>query len=221
MSLTDDLRAGVDDIWKAIINHPFVVELYSGTLPLDKFRFYVTQDYNYLITLTRCQAIIASRLDDPSDMRKVLELALADVSTELENYNKLLGRLGLSLNDVLNVRPSPTNVAYMNFLLTTCSMGTAWEGLVAILPCYWTYLEIARAHVDKLGGNPVDVYREWASVYLSDEYRFIVDELKELINNRGEYLRKDFNKLLSIFRQASTYEYMFWDMAYRQETWPL
>jgi Putative transcription activator len=125
---TERLKEAVSDVWDRILNHPFVTELFNGSLPMGKFRFYVIQDYNYLITLTRCQAIIASKFEDPAIMRKILELALADVSTELENYNKLLGELGLSLNDVIRVRPSPTNMAYMNFLLSTCTMGSPYEG---------------------------------------------------------------------------------------------
>ncbi|GAB6946145.1 thiaminase II [Vulcanisaeta sp. JCM 16161] len=220
-SITELLRNQSDDVWRKIINHPFVTELFSGSLPLEKFRFYITQDYNYLITLTRCQALIASKFENPTVMRRVLELALADVTTELENYNKLLNALGLSISDVIKVRPSPTNTAYMNFLLTTCALGNPYEGLVAILPCYWTYLEIARYHANKLNSNPVKVYRDWALVYLTPEYAGIVDGLRAIIDEASDYLMRDFDRLLSIFRQASVYEYLFWDMAYRQEQWVL
>ena len=219
--ITEFLRNQVNDVWTRIINHPFVTELFSGSLPLEKFRYYVVQDYNYLITLTRCQALIASKLENPAAMRRVLELALADVTTELENYNRLLNSLGLNISDVVKARPSPTNIAYMNFLLTTCALGSPYEGLVAILPCYWTYLEIAKYHADKLGRNPVKVYRDWASVYLTPEYAGIVDGLRAIIDEASDYLMRDFNKLLNIFRQASIYEYLFWDMAYRQEQWVL
>ncbi len=219
--ITEILRDSVNDVWNRIFNHPFVTELFSGSLPIEKFKFYVIQDYNYLLTLTRCQAIIASKFEDPAIMRKILELALADVSTELENYNKLLSVLGLRLDDVIKAKPSPTNTAYMNFLLTTCSLGSPYEGLVSILPCYWTYLEIAKYHADKLSNNPVKVYRDWASVYLSPEYAGIVNDLRGIIDGASDYLMKDVNRLMSIFRQASIYEYMFWDMAYRQEQWAL
>ncbi|GAB6945307.1 thiaminase II [Vulcanisaeta sp. JCM 14467] len=217
--ITELLRNQVGDVWLRIVNHPFVTELFNGSLPLEKFRYYIVQDYNYLITLTRCQALIASKLENPAAMRRVLELALADVTTELENYNRLLNSLGLSIDDVVKTRPSPTNIAYMNFLLTTCALGSPYEGLVAILPCYWTYLEIAKYHADKLSKNPVKVYRDWASVYLTPEYASIVDGLRAIIDEASDYLMRDFNRLLSIFRQASTYEYLFWDMAYRQEQW--
>ncbi|WP_367834300.1 hypothetical protein [Vulcanisaeta sp. JCM 16159] len=125
--ITKLLRDRAEDIWNKILNHPFVTELFTGSLPLDKFRFYVIQDYNYLVTLTKCHALIASKFEDPVIMRKVLELALADVTTELENYNKLLNTLGLSINEVIKSRPSPTNTAYMNFLLTTCTLGSPYE----------------------------------------------------------------------------------------------
>ncbi len=219
--VTEILRISSNDIWERILKHPFVVELFRGSLPPEKFRFYVIQDYNYLVTLTRCQAIIASKLEEPAIIRRILELALADVSTELENYNKLLNALGLSLNDVIRARPAPTNTAYMNFLLTTCTLGGPYEGLVAILPCYWTYLEIAKSHEKELANNPVSIYRDWALVYLSPEYEGIVMDLRRIIDDASDYLVHDISRLTGIFRQASIYEFMFWDMAYRMEQWDI
>ncbi|WP_243668718.1 hypothetical protein [Vulcanisaeta sp. JCM 16161] len=53
------------------------------------------------------------------------------------------------------------------------------------------------------------------------EYAGIVDGLRAIIDEASDYLMRDFDRLLSIFRQASVYEYLFWDMAYRQEQWVL
>jgi thiaminase/transcriptional activator TenA len=50
MKVVDRLRKDANAIWKKIIEHPFVVELYKGDLPLNKFKFYILQDYQYLIT---------------------------------------------------------------------------------------------------------------------------------------------------------------------------
>jgi thiaminase/transcriptional activator TenA len=174
---------------------------------MESFKFYLIQDYNYLVTLTRCQAQIASKLEDPRLIRRILELALADVTTELENYNKLLTEVGLSLEEVMRARPSPTNRAYMDFLMTTCTLGTPLEGLVAILPCYWTYLEIAMHHREKLRENRVEIYRRWAHAYLTQEYHMIVQGLREIVDS---HQHADPEKLDKLFRQASIYEYMFW-----------
>ncbi|MGB9705438.1 MAG: thiaminase II, partial [Pyrobaculum sp.] len=34
-----ELRRRAGDIWGRILAHPFVVELYGGSLPLEKFRY--------------------------------------------------------------------------------------------------------------------------------------------------------------------------------------
>ncbi|WP_243680019.1 hypothetical protein [Vulcanisaeta souniana] len=92
---------------------------------------------------------------------------------------------------------------------------------MAILPCYWTYLEIARYHEKELANNPVGIYRDWASVYLSPEYEGIVMDLRRIIDDTSDHLMHDISRLTSIFRQASIYEFMFWDMAYRMEQWAI
>jgi len=176
------------------------------------------QDYNYLVGMMRTYSIIASKA--PFEVaRKALEIAYGDATVEMENYVRLLSRLGLSLEDVINAEPAPTNVAYMNFLVATASLGTPLEGLVATLPCFWSYQYIAEHYADALESNPVDLYREWGSVYLSDEYRRLVEELRDLVDSL--YDGRGYDGLRRLFITGSRYEYMFWDMAYREESWPV
>ena len=218
MKLTERLRADASTIWEKIFKHPFVVELYSGTLPLNKFVFYVKQDYNYLVGMMRVFSILASKADYEV-ARTALEIAYADATVEMESYVKLLKRLGLRLEDVVREEPMPTNVAYMNFLITTCYMGTPLECLVSVLPCFWSYEEIAERHKDLLKDNKVDIYVEWAKTYLSSEYKGLVAKLRELVNSLWD--GRDYERLRRIFIIASRYEYMFWDASYKGEEWPI
>jgi len=64
------------------------------------------------------------------------------------------------------------------------------------------------------------VYLEWINVYRSQEYRDLTMELIEIIDKLGEK-RDDIERLKWIFRMSSRYEYMFWDMAYKMENWPV
>ena len=57
-------------VWDAILEHPFVKELGAGTLPIDKFTYYIKQDYQYLIEFTRCIGIAAYEAEDVETMRK-------------------------------------------------------------------------------------------------------------------------------------------------------
>uniref|UniRef100_A0A7J3ZJ55 Thiaminase II n=1 Tax=Fervidicoccus fontis TaxID=683846 RepID=A0A7J3ZJ55_9CREN len=215
--LSERLRRDADAIWQRIFSHPFVVELYTGRLPLEKFKFYVMQDYNYLIGMMRSLSLLASKAD--YDVAKIaLEIAHADATIEMENYVKLLERLGLRLEDVVAIEPAPTNEAYMNFLIATCALGSPLECLVSILPCFWSYAEIAERHKSELERNPNALYVEWASVYLSKEYIELVERLRDTVDRL--WTGEGYERLKRIFLRSSKYEYMFWDMSYNMERWP-
>ncbi|MGC8583678.1 MAG: thiaminase II [Thermoproteus sp.] len=216
MSLTERLRRSADDIWSAILRHPFVVGLYRGDLPLEKFKNYVLQDYNYLVGFSRALALAAARAPDVRSMRAMAELAYGELTGELASYEALLGELGLSLEDAARARPSPTNVGYMSYLASTCALGTFAQCLSALLPCFWTYMEIAEAHRGLLAENPVSVYRRWASVYLSEGYRSLVKKLRDLL----DALSPPFDEVWGPFKTASLYELAFWNAAYSGEAWP-
>ncbi|RLG78828.1 MAG: hypothetical protein DRO40_13455 [Thermoprotei archaeon] len=104
-------------------------------------------------------------------------------------------------------------------MLATCALGTPLEGLVAVLPCFWSYLEIAEKLKDRLAANEVSIYREWCMTYLSSEYKNLVRDLRELVDTLWD--GRNYNKYLVLFTRSSKYEYMFWDMAYREEKWPV
>ena len=45
---SEQLRIEVEPIWTRIFKHPFLREIKDGTLPLEKFQYYLGQDYLYL-----------------------------------------------------------------------------------------------------------------------------------------------------------------------------
>ena len=218
--LSERLRGEASRIWDRIMEHPFVVGLYEGTLELERFKFYIVQDYNFLIESMRAFSLLASKAD-PETARLALEVAHGDATIELDNYKRLLPRLGLTMEDVLRAEPAPTNLAYTSFLVATCATRGPLECLTALLPCYWSYLEIAEHHKDKLEGNRVQLYRDWASAYLTREYRELVEEMKSHADRLWEEAGGNYEELRRIFITASRYEYLFWDMAYKQERWPI
>ncbi len=216
--LSEILKEDARHIWSKILTHPFIIELYEGTLPLKKFKFYVKQDYTYLIGSMKAFSLLASKASYEIS-KLALELAYADATVEMENYIKLLKKLDMDLNYIMNEDPAPTNLAYVNFLLSTCCLGSSLECLVSLLPCFWSYQEIAEYNKDKLFHNHVDIYVEWAKVYLSKEYKSIVSKLKKIIDL--SWKGNNYEKYKRVFLTASRYEYMFWDMAYKIEGWPI
>ena len=104
----------------------------------------------------------------------------------------------------------------MNFLLPSAYHGDFYVGLASVLPCMWTYEDIAERHKWRLEGNKVDLYRKWASVYLSDGYKMLVKKLREVLDGSG----RSVDELSYYFEQALRYEILFWQASYVMEEWP-
>ena len=214
LRISERLRKDADLVWKEIFRHPFVTELYRGSLPMEKFRFYVLQDYSFLVTMMRNLAVLASRADSVPLTRELLEIAHLEATTEFASYEELLGKLGYALSDALKAEPSQVSVSYGSFLLAMSSLKTFWEGFTAILPCFWSYAEIAESHKDILKKNTNTLYTEWASVYLSEPYLALVDKLRRILDTAPA---EGYEKLKEVFLTASRYELAYWDMAHKIE----
>ena len=57
------LRKSCPQIWDSLHDHPFLREMATGTLSLDRFRFYLEQDTMYLREYAKCMALGAARAD--------------------------------------------------------------------------------------------------------------------------------------------------------------
>jgi thiaminase len=44
-------REDVQQVWKEFTQHEFVEKMGDGTLPVERFKFYMVQDYLYLVSL--------------------------------------------------------------------------------------------------------------------------------------------------------------------------
>ena len=61
MSFADDIERRALPLRQAILAHPFITGVGDGTLPVMKFKFYVMQDYVYLIDYARVLAPYVSK----------------------------------------------------------------------------------------------------------------------------------------------------------------
>lgn len=211
MSLTARLREAADPIWSQILGHPFVKELYAGTLPIEKFRYYLLQDYYYLVNFAKALSLAAAKAPTVASMKLALELAYGTVTGEMANYENLLREVSLSIEQAVSTEPNDVNRAYMSFLLATCALEGFYHCMAAVLPCFWSYQEIAERNRELLKQNKVELYRKWASTYYTAEYRKLVESLRSTLDASGAA----FEELWPYFKTASQYELEFWQAAYR------
>lgn len=61
----------VSPVWQRYINHPFVLGLGNGDLPLKSFKGYLVQDYLYLVHFVRANALASYKAKNMEDIAAV------------------------------------------------------------------------------------------------------------------------------------------------------
>jgi thiaminase (transcriptional activator TenA) len=217
------LRQQCDGIWAGLHAHPFLGELTRGTLPLDSFRFFIEQDLLFLPEFARCMAMGAGKSADADELEFFTRQLDGIIRLELPSNRRLLEQvIELGAEDRGgSLAMAPANLAYTSFLLATAAQGGPLEITAAILPCSWSYVEIARDLKGELTAHPV--YSDWVSFYLQEEEAELVRSMRETFDEmtREEAVSdRKRRELAEIFMMSSRLEGMFWQMAYALDQWP-
>ena len=217
------LRAECSTIWNGLHAHPFLREMAAGTLPLDKFRFFLEQDNLYLEEYARCLAMGAAKAGSEVELRYFTTDLMTVLDAELPSNRELLesviemgaadrgGSSGMA----------PANVAYTSYMQAISMKGGPLEIMAVLLPCAWSYTEIAERLAPKTTEHPV--YTEWIAFFSDPENVAMVAKMRTdfdalVAEEAPSPNRRD--QLAEIFATSSRLERGFWDMAYRMERWP-
>jgi thiaminase/transcriptional activator TenA len=216
------LYRSAQEIWEKSHQHPFLTELREGTLDPLRFIYYLKQDYVYLIDYAKMFAIGSMKARDLETMVKFAGLLHSTLNVEMELHREYAERFGVTRDQLEQTRPSPTTVAYTKYMLDAAAQGTLAEVVAALLPCMWSYREIGAAFVKYPGALDHLLYREWILMYGSEEFSTLTDWCIDLMDRLAENQPEQvLVQLEEHFVVTSKLEYMFWDMAYRQEEWPI
>jgi thiaminase/transcriptional activator TenA len=217
---TDELWRGIADVYGAILAHPFLAGLTDGSLPADAFAFFVVQDALYLQRYAQALAVVASRAPTSAGTEMFARHAAGIVTVERELHDSLLADLGLDPESIDQAEPAPTTLAYTSYLMAASRGGSYAEGVGTVLPCYWIYWEVGKELLRR--GSPDPRYQKWIDTYSGDEYGDEVREVLAVTEALGRDLAPaERDRVREHFRATSRYEWMFWDMGYRQERWPV
>ncbi|HYU20755.1 MAG TPA: thiaminase II [Chloroflexota bacterium] len=213
---SDELWQQAGPIWRAIQAHPFLNELRAGVLPIETFRFYVAQDYHYLEAFARSVATALAKAPTPEALEALSRRVLTPIERPL--HERLFSLAGLEATAVQTAVVAPTNLAYQNHMLATAARGGLGETAAALLPCPWTYHELGAL----LGNLDHQVYGEWARFYSEGLLAESARAWRELVDQEAEEVgRRTRDAMREAFLLSFRYEYMFWDAAYKRESWPI
>jgi thiaminase (transcriptional activator TenA) len=220
MDFTTELWKSIGPVYGAILRHPFIRGLGDGSLDRECFKFYVLQDSIYLREFGRALAVAAARAPQDDWIVMFAEHAANAVKVERALHEGFFAQWGLTADQVAATPPAPTNLAYTSYLLAVSYGGEFHEAIAALLPCYWIYWEAGK-ELERIG-SPEPLFQRWIGTYASAEFGAVVrGVLQATDSTAAARSQREQEAMRRHFMTTSRYEWMFWDMAYRREAWPV
>ncbi|MFP4270346.1 MAG: TenA family protein [Alphaproteobacteria bacterium] len=208
------------DEWRRFTHHRFVEELKAGTLDQAAFRYYLVQDYRFLVHFARAWALVAVKSEDVDDIRAAVSVVHTLIDDELKLHVETCAGWGLDAEQLKTTPEDPANAAYTRFVLERGFTGDLADLLVALMPCVIGYAEIgfrlAGDPATKRVGNPYDA---WIATYAGDDYQSgaaaAVAQLERVLAHRlgpEPWTHPRWHDLRAGFTTATRLEIGFWEM---------
>lgn len=215
------LKAAVADVWEAQHEHPFIRGIGDGSLDIERFRHWVRQDYRFLIEYARMLATASARAPDLEAMTKLAQLTNETLNVEMSMHRSYAAEFGIAEEELEREEMSPTCRAYTDFLVRTAATASFAELLGALLPCMWGFSEVGQRLAAE--GRPEDPrYAAWVDMYASLEFAELASWCRDLLDSTTDGLpERELSLVEEAFVTSSRYEYLFWEMAWNREGWPV
>ena len=207
MTTTERLLNVSKEIWEAYHEHPFVKGIADGSLDKEKFKYYMIQDYLYLIDYTKVFALGAAKAKDLSAMKLFAGYTHAILDGEMDIHRAYMARLGITPEEAEMANVALDNLSYTSYMLRVAYEEGQAEVAAAILSCAVSYEVIAKKIVEK---HPEALnhpfYGEWVSGYVADAYHEENQVLIDLMDRLSDgYSEKQLQHLEEIFMACSRY----------------
>jgi thiaminase/transcriptional activator TenA len=200
--------------WTAAVTHPMVLAIADGTLPHRTCHRYFTQNVLYLEDYARAIGLIVGKAPDRDAITTLTRFQARIVETEIPANLAFLERLGGDADTVAGRGAMlPATYAYTRHLLSACAIGDCADGLTAVLPCQWSYGELARPLTAHPPADPI--YADWIAMFGNDDYDGLVAQTTALLDRLVDPTdERRMASLARIFERSIRFEAEFWDMAY-------
>lgn len=221
MGFTETLEPVVTPIWDEIVAHPMVHGIGDGSLEEAPFVYWVKQDYVYLIEYSRVFALGAAGAPALDQMGRFATLLEETINTEMDLHRNYAAEFGITAEQLEATTASPTTRAYTDFLVRTAATGSFGDTVAALLPCMWGFNETGR-RLAATGLPDHEQYADWIEMYAGEEFSELTDWCLELMDAvAADATETDRDRYRDLVETSAQYEYLFWDAAWRQETWPV
>ena len=201
------------------MTHPFVTETADGSLDRERNYVYFDQDYLFLREWAILLNLATAKAPDFDAARELVRFLHLGLGGEEGLFQEAFLERGISRKAVEGLQYLPTTQNYNGCLRTLVYEDAFTEVGATLLAVEWPYLDWAQ-RAEEAGRKPGDrYYQTWIDIHTSPGMSGFVSWLRRLVDESAPTAAQQ-DKLQGIFRDVLRYEYQFFEMAYRVESWP-
>ena len=145
MSFCEEIERESQAQREAMAFHPFVQGIGDGTLPLARFKHFITQDYVYLVDFARCLALAAAKAPDLETMSWFARSVDYILNTEMELHRSYCAQFGITEAELDATVHAPTCLLLHQLPAAGRTPGQLWRTGGGAAPLHLGLLERRRA----------------------------------------------------------------------------
>jgi thiaminase/transcriptional activator TenA len=198
--LSADLCALGQPLLDEQLGHPFVRGIADGSLPPERLRSWLEQDWLFLQDYVRVFSRLAWQAP-AAHLGDLVDLSHATWHEEMALHRSLAAPFGADLDGAVK---GPACQAYTAFLLDAAA--DYGRGLAALLPCMSGYSELGRRlALEVAAGSP---YEPWVRTYADPGFAALARRCADMLDEAGP----DRAVAEAAFLEAMRHELAFWDV---------
>ncbi|MBR2686112.1 MAG: hypothetical protein IKE59_08745 [Erysipelotrichaceae bacterium] len=213
MKLSDTLYDSVIDLWKKAAEKPFLIQMAEGELEKERFRYYMVQDYLYLLDYIEILKNLRMAAEDAS-LKEFLSSVIKETEHETVRVHiPHMKEIGVDPETLPAFKKNPVIEEYLDYISSVLCRDGVRAGMTALLQCSWVYAFIVDRILSRYQNKTVSSpYRFWFEAYSCPEYIEANNRWIEKVDHLSAGIgQEEAEALAGIFRRCAVYENRFWD----------
>lgn len=203
---------------------PQMQEILHGEMPMERFRWQIRQNYQYLMEYTKCWAVGLAKAQSFGEMEQWYAIVKSTFEgTVAFNRTFWAQQLGISLDELDRTIMAEKKRSYTSHELARAFEGDLACAMMGLFPCNILYLQLGRDLLPRCTLDKDNMFYRWIEFYTLPAYEAKCKNEIAMVNRLCENKSAaETRHLLEIFAVSCNYEILQWrDMYYKMETWPL
>lgn len=200
--------------WSKATNHNFCTELADNSLPLDKMRLYLAQDYTFIDNFVRLASSAihhAPSLPDRLPLAHFLGIIAGPENTYFQRSFEILEVPTIQRENPTLLKPTSDFQALM---LKAAKSGEYGNMVAVLCVAEWIYLSWANPFINCVESLPF-YFGEWITLHTGEYFESVVEHLRTQLDTAYNNAKSEQKEIIQeYFNEAVLLEKQFFDACY-------